>query len=70
MSISSIGPGQGATYSSVKCRLISKTHLQMSGHTEKVIKTLALAYKTQAHALIAIGIVQTRGVCYVTDLVL
>lgn len=38
------------------------------GHTEKVIKTSALAYKTQAHALIARGIVQTRGARYLTDL--
>jgi hypothetical protein len=38
------------------------------GHTEKVIKTSTLAYKTQAHALIARGIVQTRGARYLTDL--
>lgn len=38
------------------------------GHTEKVIKTSTLAYKTQAHALIARSIVQIRGACYLTDL--
>ncbi len=44
---------------------MSRRHL---GHTEKVIKTPTLAYKAQAHALLARGIVQTRGACYLTDL--